>query len=403
MRATLICLCLLAFCFVHGQNNISGKVVQEKTLEPIAGASIFISNSTKGTVSKADGSFELTDVPAGNHELVISFVGHHTLVHAYTAAQLPLKLQIQLKPKVTELATVIVEPDEADGWRRWGKFFTENFIGTSDDAFDCKLKNPEVLRFRFSKKKNTLTVVADEPLIIENRSLGYKLQYQLEEFHYDFSGRFLLYLGYTLFEDLPSDREKIKKRWAGNRLRAYYGSIQHFMKSLYNNQLAEQGYEVRRLIKTPNLEKQRVRALYKARLQEQREKGGVVVMNMGDSSDYYSNILSQPDEFETMLPHVLAADSLVTNPGGTERLLFFQDHLHITYKKEPEEVNYVRAFMMVRGSHHQRSTVFLPNEHPITIDSNGNHSPLLEIISYGYWSWSEKIASMLPLDYEVKK
>ncbi len=86
-----------------------------------------------------------------------------------------------MKPKMEELQTVVVEPYEKDGWETWGKFFIENFIGTSQNARSCTIKNYKTLRFRHSKKRNQLTVTADDPLIIENKALGYSIQYQWKD------------------------------------------------------------------------------------------------------------------------------------------------------------------------------------------------------------------------------
>ena len=156
MRYLLICLYFLFTCFaLHAQssNVIKGKILQEKTLEPIVNASVFISNSTKGVVSGKDGSFEIADAPGGNQRLVVSSIGYTTEILEYTSADLPMEVDVHLKRKVQELASVTVEPDLVDGWKEWGKFFTDNFIGTTTEAENCKLKNHKVLRFRYSKKK----------------------------------------------------------------------------------------------------------------------------------------------------------------------------------------------------------------------------------------------------------
>lgn len=400
MRILLLCLHIFIVTAVQAQSRhyINGRVVQDKNGEPIAGASVFISNSTKGTVTNADGSFELHDVPAGNHELVISSIGYTTLVYAYTAAQLPLKLEAQLQQKASELATVVVEPDEEQGWNKWGRFFVDNFIGTSNNAADCKLLNPTALRFKRSRKNNTLTVIADEPLIIENRALGYTIKYQLEEFSYDFNSQFLLFLGYPFFEDMPGTNRQAD-RWANAREKAYNGSIHHFMKSLYNNNALPQGFEVRRMIKEVNTEKKRIRALIRSSMQEQRAKGQNPVINFGDSSKYYNRILSQPDEFERIQPALLTADSLLADTGTPEKTLFFTNFLHITYKNEKEEDGYPRSFLQARPTGPQRSWIELPSLTPLSIDSSGNFSPVLAMVCYGYWSWSEKMANTLPLDY----
>lgn len=383
----------------QSQYYIKGRVVQGTNGEPIARASVFISNSTKGTITNADGSFELYDVPAGKHELVISSIGYNTEVYPYSASQLPLKLEVHLQPKASELATVIVEPDEEQGWNKWGKFFLDNFIGTSNNAADCRLLNPKVLRFKRSKKNNTLTVIADEPLIIENRALGYKIKYQMEEFSYDFNTKFLVYLGYPLFEDMRGSNRQID-RWANAREKAYNGSIHHFMHSLYHNQVLPEGFEIRRMVKEVNTEKKRIQALIRSNIEEQRARGQMPVINFGDSSKYYNRILSQPDEFDRVSPAVLTADSLLANTGTQEKTLFFTNFLHITYNKAKEEELYARSFFRSRPPGPQVSWIELPTLTPLSIDSSGNFSPVLGMVCYGYWSWSEKMANMLPVDYK---
>lgn len=382
---------------------IKGVVVQDKTNEPIAGASVFVTNSSRGTMSQADGSFELLDVPPGRHQLIISYIGYSTMVIPYTSEDLPMQLEVRMKRKPVELDPVTIEPDEANGWEKWGQFFIENFIGTSTNAADCKLKNPQALRFRFSRKKNTLTVVADEPLIIENRALGYELQYQLEEFTFDFQTRYLIYLGYPLFRDMDA-KNRAKGKWDRSREKAYYGSMMHFMKSLYDNRLEQEGYEVRRLQKEENREKKRIRSQMQASIEAQRKSGQKPVVNFGDSAEYARNILRQPDEFDIILPQILTADSLVAATGKEEKTLFFTDYLSVIYKHEREEPEYVRPGIGRPGrpANHQRSIIFLRGSGPVSIDSRGHYSPILEIISYGYWAWSEKIANLLPVDYEVK-
>ena len=368
-------------------NYIKGKIINGVTGAAIANASVFITNSSKGTVSSSKGEFELNGVPEGTYDVVASCIGFETQVYTYKASQLPLRLQIQMKPKADELKEVVIEPYEKNGWETWGKFFTENFIGSSADARDCRIINYQVLHFRNSKKKNLLTVTAEEPLIIENKALGYRVQYQLEGFSFDFNKKILLYFGYTLFRELNN---KGPKSWQlKNRQRAYNGSMAHFMRSLYTDHLLEEGFEVKRLIKTPNLEKERIKKIY-------RERMGAVSK---DSSHYYEGILRQPDMFENYGKDLLTADSLVTTIDSLNKSLFFNDYLYITYKNEKEDPAYVDFSNERRQPFYQRSIIFLINSTPIVIEANGNYHMPQDLISYGYWGWSEKIASMLPVDY----
>jgi len=371
-------------------NAIKGKIVNGETGVAIPNASVFITNTSKGTVSSGNGEFELVNVPLGTYDLVVSCISFETQVYTYTSNQLPLNMKIQLKPKADELQAVIIEPYEKDGWEKWGKFFLDNFIGSSSNAEHCTIKNYTALHFRNSKKKNLLTVTADEPLIIENKALGYKIKYQLEGFSFNFNNGTLQYYGYTLFNDL--DGKPPKQKQLKNREKAYNGSIQHFMSSIYNNRLAEDGFEVKRLVKTPNLEKERVKSLYRENHINSKPK---------DSSDYYEKILRQPDMLEKYGVRLLTADSLlISEASASIKKIFFPDYLYITYKNEKEDAEYLRYIRETRPAYYQHSVVFLLNNKAISIEPMGNYYMPQDFMSYGYWSWSEKIATMLPLDYK---
>jgi len=321
---------------------------------------------------------------------VVSCISYATQVYTYKASQLPLRIQVQMALKAEELQAVVVEPYEKDGWEKWGKFFTENFIGTSENAQGCTIKNYAVLHFRHSRKRNELTVVADEPLVIENKALGYTITYQLEAFSFDFNKTILLFYGYTLFADLT---KKGPKAWQlKNRQQAYNGSITHFMRSVYHNRLAEDGFEVKRLFKTPNLEKERVKKLYRENL---AAKKGVK-----DSSDYYNSVFRQPDMLERYGTAFLTADSLVTPVDSITKSIFFTDYLYIVFKKEKEEQAYLTYTRENRQPYFQRSVLLLLNGNALRVDGMGNYYMPQDLISYGYWGWSEKVSSMLPLDYK---
>ncbi len=371
---------------------IRGKVVDGETGATIANASVFITNTSKGTVSDAAGRFELAHAPVGTYDLVVSCIGFETQVYTYKASQLPLQIQIQLKAKAEELQAVVIEPYEKDGWATWGKFFTDNFIGNSFAATQCHIVNYQSLHFRHSKKKDLLTVVADEPLIVENKWLGYRLRYQLEGFSYDFKENILLYYGYTLFTELNA---KGPKKWQlENRRTAYNGSIAHFMNSLYHNRLAEEGFEVKRLTKTLNLEKDRIKKLYRQNNLNQLPK---------DSLPYYERILKQPDMLEEYGKSFLTGDSLVTLVDSMSQRLFFNNYLYIVYKNEREDPDYLAFTHENRKPYFERSFVFLINKTPLTVESTGNYYMPQDLISYGYWGWSEKINSLLPLDYHLEE
>lgn len=409
--AGLLLLCTFS-TLAQDKYRITGTVTNAATGAAIASASIFVNGTSKGTATNAGGYFMLTDLPPkGSYELIISSIGYTTVIRSFSADSLPLVFSIQLKPKVTELESVVVEPWEKDGWEKWGRVFTENFIGTTAASRQCVIRNSQVIRFRYSKKENKLIAVADEPLIIENKALGYRIQYQLEDFIYNMRERALLFVGYTLFEDLSEDRNRIPRRWINNRKHAYEGSIMHFMRSLHANQLKQNGFEVQRMVKEPNFEKERVKKEYASLWRRNIGTGQRIVMKGGgttaivsDSSAYYNRILQQPDFKDIIFPPLLTADSIVIRKDpDSSRLLQFPHYLHITYKNGKEEEAYVNRFLQSRKPWYPRSDIVLLQGGPVVVEASGVYYPPQELFSLGYWAWSEKIAHMLPVDYDPEK
>jgi hypothetical protein len=289
MRFLILILFLLPGHIVLAQKWIRGEVKDAISNRPVPNASIFLNNTSVGTRADEEGRFSL-HLPAEKAELIISSVGYQTYSARVSASDTLTFFTVRLQVKSPDLETIVIEPYEKDGWEKWGRFFLENFIGTTDNSTDCKITNPEVIRFRNSKKNKTLNAYAEEPLVIENKALGYVIHYQLESFEYSFNNQFLLYTGYPYFEAMEGSKGK-QKRWARNRQEAYYGSMLHFMRCLYLNRLLEEGYEVRSVKKIPNKEKQRINEARKTNTVVIIDASGrrIIKEKYPDSSEYYRN------------------------------------------------------------------------------------------------------------------
>lgn len=294
------------------QRTIKGRVVNQTTGAPVPGSSVFIANTSKGTVSNSAGTFELSDIPPGKHELVISSIGYETNVFSFHDGQLPLQLKIELSIKIKELENVTVEPSVEEGWDKWGSVFIDNFVGKTANARQCRIKNEKAIRFRYYKKSKRLIAYCDEPVLLENKALGYTNNYQLEDFEMNFDEKTIFFLGYSFFEPITTGGKGRQEKWEKKREEAYYGSIIHFMRSVYADRLLEEGFEVRRMTSILNYEKQRVEGLYST---SSVVKPGALDMTIGtaikkepisfprDSINYYESILRQPDHLERYGSH----------------------------------------------------------------------------------------------------
>ena len=383
------------------QRTIKGRVVNDVTGAVIPGSSVFISNTSKGTISDNAGHFELNDVPAGKHELIVSCIGYETNVFSFSDEQLPLQLKIELTVKVKELQNVTLEQYVEEGWDKWGRTFMDNFVGNTANANQCRIKNEKAIRFRYYKKTNRLTAYCDGPLLLENKALGYDISYQLEDFEVNFSNRSMFYLGYSLFSPIDKEGRSKEQKWEKNRQEAYNGSIMHFMRSLYADSLLKEGFEVRKMQRIPNYEKQRIRPKYIAARNSEFTDTRIKLPK--DTLKYYESLMGQPDYTEVYGAGLLTADSLVIATSGEFKAFSFDGYIIITYKNEMEELAYLRSIYSNNKPGPQTSSVILLNDKVISFDKNGNFYDPRDFFTSGYWSWNEKMGNALPLDYENDK
>jgi hypothetical protein len=401
----VLLLCFFYHTISFSQTSLKGKVITSDTHKPVALANVFLSNTSVGTVTNENGEFVIEHFPDGRFDLVVSFIGYESYVVSIQSNRLPVNLSIVLKPKVNELQEVIVEPYEKNGWEKWGIFFIEKFIGTTAFAKDCKLLNKEVVKFRHNRKNNILQVMADDRLVIENRALGYVLKYDLTRFEFDFKEQLCLYQGYPLFEEMETKRNGLRKKWTENRQDAYYGSIMHFMRSLYRNKLIEQHFQVRKLIKISEYEKKRVRAAYQAQLKKSMSDGTIVTIDNTaggfnpDTLAYYRKVMTQPESMDVLIDKVLSGDSIAFGIDSTVIGIEFSDHLQIVYllKNPPDE--YYRSSFRSPSKTPITSELFRVNNEVIMAWANGSYYEGTHLITSGYWAWSEKIGQLLPTSY----
>jgi len=82
MRKLTILMTFLLFVGFQAaaQMEISGKVTNSETGEPIPGVSVVVkSNTTIGTATDMDGNYTLSGVPSDAEALVFTFVGWHSV------------------------------------------------------------------------------------------------------------------------------------------------------------------------------------------------------------------------------------------------------------------------------------------------------------------------------------
>lgn len=407
----------LIFFVLHfeavAQVKISGSVQSAESKLALPNASVFFSNTSFGTVTDGNGNFSLTTASFGRFELVVSCIGFETYLQTIQLDNKDIALTIQLKPKAVDLGNLVLEPLEVNGWEKWGNFFSECFIGLTPFSKECTIKNTDILKFRHSKKEKKLWVYANEELVIENKALGYLLKYKLETFEYDFANNMIVFVGYPFFQEIKTERRGLQKRWIENRMEAYWGSIMHFMRSVYRNSITAEGFEMRRLQKKLNPEKQRIKQLVAKRNGALINANGAIIVNglnidttplHPDTLTYFKEVMKQKDIVETLDTTLLSGDSIAYAIDSFTAAIQFTDYLHIIYKNKQEPLAYSMA--MGRGNQRQPfcvSELIIRDADPIQIQSNGSYFDPTKLLSIGFWSWSEKVGNMLPFNYKPPK
>lgn len=371
MKLFFVLLLSLMVLNAQSQKKLIGKVVVSGTEVPIASASIFLSNTSVGTFSKDDGSFIIDPLPTGRYNLVVAILGYETYVKEINSNQIPDFVLVPLTPKPTELQEVIVGNYDKNGWDKWGEFFMEMLIGKTPNALECKLLNKNAVKFRFNKKDNVLNAYADEPLKIVNNALGFDLDYKLLNFEYNYKSRIFYYQGYPLFKEKKPKNNRQQLRWLSNRNETYEGSLMHFMRSLYRNQLQKEGFELRKIVKnkTPN-------------------------------TSITVNGQHPLQEVDVLIDMPLNGDSIAFAIDSTTAGLQFKDYLQVLYKNRNMPSAFIRESRGVQIGTPITARLFMPDsDKVVAVLANGSYFQGKDILTMDYWAWSEKLSNLLPLDF----
>jgi CarboxypepD_reg-like domain len=346
-------LSFIIFSFsASGQFPVSGTVIDSVTREPLLGTSVFCQNTTIGTITNKQGEFFLS-LKSGGYDLIISYTGYVTQLVRISSSD-NAKLQIALVKEDKSLGEVILKStnEVADGWEKYGDFFMQNFIGSTPNANQTILSNHEVLKFYYYKRSNRLKVLATEPLQITNKALGYNMRYQLDSFVYYYNTNINSYRGYCLYTEMDGE-DSLKKVWAVNRAKVYYGSKLHFMRSYYDSTLTEDGYEIDLL---------------------------------DENNDTKFNKVADP--YDTL--YYGALDSTL------QAEVWYPRKFSVTYIKKKPEPEYLKKFGLPKNVSTQISYIDLKDG--IVIKENGYYYDQKDWVNQGYWSW-KNLADQLPYDY----
>ena len=87
--------------------TLSGHILTAQTGTPLAGATIYFPDLRTGVASQTDGTFIISNIPAGRHLIVISFVGYKSLTE-YVDVKGVTSQDFSLTPSIVENPGIVI-------------------------------------------------------------------------------------------------------------------------------------------------------------------------------------------------------------------------------------------------------------------------------------------------------
>ncbi|UMQ41070.1 carboxypeptidase-like regulatory domain-containing protein [Chryseobacterium sp. Y16C] len=386
-KTVLLFLFLLPFSFSIAQ-MIQGTVVNDAE-QKIPNVSIYIDGTKIGTTSKEDGSFSL-NLPSKNIGNIIFQKEDYETFATPVSEVLNKKLKVVLlKTNTIEEVTIIPFTEEA--YKNHIRYFLNTFIGS--DQENVKIKNQRSLKFAYDKKNKILKVKAPKTLIIENKNLGYEIEYNLISFSADFNSNMVNYTGTSFFRETKNSN-KVKL----NRMNAYDGSMLHFFRSIYNNTISEDKFIVNHVVQIPNPKYPTAEELNILKNFKEMARTSKTLLKIPEETSDISHRKNSQKPYALAITKTMIPDSDYVKRDGQSVLFSFKDML---------QVNYSKYYYELKGKEFIKTTIPVvissylhPEGETFEVSKDGNISTPDLLIAEGDFT-KNKIENMLPLDYQL--
>lgn len=391
MKRILLFYILLGFVSNCFSQIISGKI-QAENGNSVSGVNIYLDGTKISTTSIIDGSFQLDVQGQKSGNLIFQKNSYETNIFPLSKA-IGKSVKVIINP-VKEIEEVVIIPYTEQAYKDFINYFLDRFIGF--DREGVSIKNQRTLKFSYDKKNQFLKVKAPQTLVIENKKLGYTIQYNLINFEADFRRKTTSYLGTSFFKENSN-----KKAIVLNRMNAYKGSVMHFLRSLYNGDLGKEGFIVNhaRRIKNPSYPTE-------AELQKLQDHFEITkaqkISNIPwtDELEAIAQKKSKNPEFVMAILKTKLQESDFTKRKDGRLFLNFEDLLQINYQKYYYEIR--KGEFVKATTFSTQSSIVHPEGLEFEVFPEGNISdPDLLILEDSFSN--QNVSKMLPLDYQFGK
>ena len=383
-----------------GQIRLDGQVRDARTQQPLAFATVFLANTTHGTTTDSTGHFALAGLPAGQYELMVSYIGYDLYRELLDLRQ-SATLMPRLQP-AAQLDEVVVRP--AANRPADYRHFVQQFLGGTVLSNQCRIENPADVVVVVDQRRHELVAVAPRHLSVINQALGYRITYHHFEFRVDYLSQRITFVAAPVFEELKSTDAQQQQRWEAGRRKAYAGSLPHFLRSVREDRLAQEGFRVQAMVS----------ALNSAPIQQRIKQAG----------DSLAAVLTPVPGIVALVYRQPLSAAQISRAAAGQVVLQSPFDLHVMYQGERPDDQYTARVLEARRSELLEAA---KSQHPasrteVGLGRSQLYEPVLEISELhllgpaaiiqpngyltnplsvkvdGYWAF-EKVGEALPLDY----
>ncbi len=386
---------ILLFCVYFGfvcccfAQIISGKI-QTENGNVISNVNVYLDGTKISTASANDGSFQLDVQGQKSGNLIFQKDNYETSIFPLNQA-IGKTVKVIINP-IKGIEEVVIIPYTEQAYKDFINYFLDKFLGF--DREGVTIKNQRTLKFSYDKKNQFLKVKAPQTLVIENKNLGYTIQYNLISFEADFKKKATSYLGTSFFKETNS-----KKNTILNRMNAYSGSLMHFFRSLYNNELEKDGFIVNHAKRIANPKYPTAAELqkledYMSFVRTQK----IMNVNLSPELEDISQRRSKNPEFVMAILKTKIKESDFTKRRDGNLFIDFDDLLMVNYQKYFYEIK--KGEFVKAKTFSTQSSIIHPEATEFEIFPEGNTSEPDLLILEEHFS-NQNVSKMLPLDYQL--
>lgn len=344
---------------------IKGRVISAETGLPLSGASVYINNSTKGTISNTKGEFVLGPFHPGLYSVVASFTEYEKQLFTADLKTSGISITFSLRKKVKEMNELLILSKATR--MEYLEEFKKKFLGVTYAAEQCKIKNISHVQFALGSKEGEIIAYSDTILTVENPELGYRIAFDLQHFHFNLYNNESRFYGYSYYEEMQGN-EKQKAVWEKKRKQVYEGSSMFFLRSLVNYRLRKEGFDIK--------------ILHKA-----------TITNEATKKSFY---VASPVTEDSIL-HLYSDSGYKIYQLEIDNGLIVIFYKSTELKKELKQKRY-----LLEQPRNGTSTGITPYQPPVFLDDKGRMLSVTGFYFEGVWMY-ERLADMLPEDYEPDK